>query len=165
MHLYNRNGAIQKYETIEHILDEYFDVRLELYQKRKDYLLNELENQLKLISWKVKFILMVVEKKLEINNKKKSEIEGQLEKNKFPKIDDSYNYLLSMPIYNLTNEKIEELKKQETEKESEFNSLQEKTPDKLWLDDLTVLEEVYDKWIVETTKSKQQNINIKKTKK
>ena len=56
-------------------------------------------------------------------------------------------------------------KKQETEKESEFNSLQEQTPDKLWLNDLTVLEEVYDKWIIETTKSKQKNINIKKTKK
>lgn len=165
MHLYNRNGAIQKYETIEHILDEYFDARLKLYQKRKDYLLNELENQLKLISWKVKFILMVVEKKLEINNKKKLEIENQLEKNKFPRIDDSYNYLLTMPIYNLTNEKIEELKKQENEKQTEFNSLKEKTPDKLWLYDLNILEETYDKWIIETTKQKDLSIKKNKNKK
>ena len=152
MHLYNKNGAIQKYDTVEQIMDEYFDVRLDLYQKRKDYLLNELENQLKLISWKVKFILLIVEKKLEINNKKKIEIEADLETKKFPRIDNSYNYLLTMPIYNLTNEKIEELKKQQKEKETEFNSLVEKTPEKLWLTDLEILEESYTKWLELTTK-------------
>jgi len=163
MHLYNKNGAIQKYDTIEQIMDEYFDVRLDLYQKRKDYLLNELENQLKLISWKVKFILLIVEKKLEINNKKKVEIEAELLTKKFPKIDNSYNYLLTMPIYNLTNEKIEELKKQKNEKETEFNSLVEKTPEKLWLTDLENLEESYDKWYLLTNK-KPSETKVKKTK-
>ena len=169
MHLYNKNGAIQKYDTIEQIMDEYFNVRLDLYQKRKDYLLHELENQLKLISWKVKFILLIVEKKLEINNKKKIEIEADLQSKKFPKIDNSYNYLLTMPIYNLTNEKIEELKKQQNEKETEFNALVEKTPEKLWLTDLESLEESYDKWYSLTTKknevtTKKPEIKVKKTK-
>jgi DNA topoisomerase-2 len=162
MHLYNNKGAIQKYDSIESILDEYFTVRLNLYQKRKDYLLENLEKQLKIISWKVKFILMIVEKKLEINNKKKQEIEAQLEKNKFPKNDDSYNYLLSMPIYNLTQEKIDELKKQETEKQSEFDLLIEKTPENLWLTDLEDLEESYDKWYQNKNSS---NITVKKAKK
>jgi len=162
MHLYNNKGAIQKYDSIESILDEYFTVRLNLYQKRKDYLLENLEKQLKIISWKVKFILMIVEKKLEINNKKKQEIEAQLEKNKFPKNDDSYNYLLSMPIYNLTQEKIDELKKQENEKQSEFDLLIEKTPENLWLTDLEDLEQSYDKWYQNKNSS---NVTIKKSKK
>jgi len=164
MHLYNRKGAIQKYETIEAILDEFFIVRLELYQKRKDYLLEELEKQLKLISWKVKFILMIVEKKLEINNKKKSEIETQLEKNKFPKIDGTYNYLLSMPIYNLTQEKIDELKKQEKDKQEEHELLTKKTPEQLWASDLEELEIAYDKWY-ENKQNKQLSEAPKKKKK
>jgi DNA topoisomerase-2 len=90
---------------------------------------------------------MIVDKKLEINDKKKIEIEVQLEKHKFPKIENSYNYLLSMPIYNLTREKIEELKKQEEEKQADFDVLVEKTPQKIWLEDLSELESVYDKWI------------------
>jgi DNA topoisomerase-2 len=147
MHLYKSNGTIHKYQSIEAILDDYFNVRLELYEKRKNYLLEELEKQLKQISWKVKFILMIVDKKLEINDKKKIEIEVQLEKHKFPKIENSYNYLLSMPIYNLTREKIEELKKQEEEKQADFDVLVEKTPQKIWLEDLSELENVYDKWI------------------
>jgi DNA topoisomerase-2 len=127
-------------------------------------LLHELENQLKLISWKVKFILLIVEKKLEINNKKKVEIEADLQTKKFPKIDNSYNYLLTMPIYNLTNEKIEELKKQKNEKETEFNALVEKTPEKLWLTDLEILEESYDKWYALTNK-KSELTSKKSTKK
>jgi DNA topoisomerase-2 len=42
MHLYKSNGTIHKYESIEAILDDYFNVRLELYEKRKNYLLEEL---------------------------------------------------------------------------------------------------------------------------
>ena len=119
MHLYGPEGHIKRYDTVEEIMRDYFTVRLDLYQARKEHQLAILEHQLKLISFKVKFILMVVEKKLEVNNKKRTEIEEKLEKNKFPKLgrskDDtkvSYDYLLSMPIYNLTYEKIEELKKQ-----------------------------------------------------
>ena len=46
MHLYNKKGAIQKYDSIEAILNDYFEIRLELYQKRKDYLLSELDSNL-----------------------------------------------------------------------------------------------------------------------
>ena len=52
---------------------------VDLYQARKTHQLGILEHQLKLISYKVKFILMVVEKKLEVNNKKRVEIEEKLE--------------------------------------------------------------------------------------
>ena len=66
---------------------------------------------------------MIINKEIDINNKKRSEIEILLEENEFPKLDKfndksklSYDYLLAMPIYNLTNEKIEELKNQKNDK-------------------------------------------------
>ena len=59
---------------------------------------------------------MVIEKKIEINNKKKAELEEKLESKKFHQLSinskPSYDYLLSIPIYNLTFEKIEKLKNQ-----------------------------------------------------
>lgn len=36
--LFDHNGCIRRYENITEIIKEYFDVRLNLYQKRKDYL-------------------------------------------------------------------------------------------------------------------------------
>jgi DNA topoisomerase-2 len=165
MHLYNYNGTITRYETINDIIDEFYDVRLDLYQKRKDNKLENLEYYLKLISFKVKFILMIINKKLEINNKKKSEIEEKLIELKFIKIEDSYNYLLSMPIYNLTQEKIEELKKQEKEKQTEYDTLVKMKPHDLWLIDLDDFENAYDNW-TEAKKEKENNkVSEKKVKK
>ena len=172
MHLYGPEGHIKRYDSVEEIMRDYFTVRLELFQARKEHQLAILEHQLKLISFKVKFILMVVEKKLEVNNKKRTEIEEKLEKLKFPKLgrskDDtkvSYDYLLSMPIYNLTHEKIEELKKQQEDKESEYEDLNSKSPQDIWSSELDVLEEEYTKWYNKKVQEAKENVIKKKSKK
>ncbi len=155
MHLFDVNGTIKKYDSPLEIMEEFYMIRYKIYEKRKKHELDILEYQLKLISYKVKFILLIIEKKLVINNKKKVDIEDELEKLKFPKIgknkDDlyegSYNYLLSMPLYNLTMEKIEELKNQNDEKETEYKILENTSIETLWLNELTKLEKEYDKWL------------------
>jgi DNA topoisomerase-2 len=173
MHLYGSEGHIKRYENVEEIMRDYYKVRLEVYQKRKDYQLAILEQQLKIISYKVKFLLLVVEKKFELNNKKKFEIEDGLEKLLFPRLgkfkDDlkiSYDYLLSMPLYNLTQEKIEEFKQQQQEKESEYNELNEMTIQTIWLNELDILEKRYKKWQKQKSEEGQEKIvKKKKTKK
>jgi len=167
MHLYGPEGHIKRYHTVEEIMNDYYDIRLKLYKARKEFQLSILEYQLKIISFKVKFILMVVKKEIEINNKKKQDIEDALIKNNFPKFGKNkcdnkltYDYLLTMPIYNLSYEKIEELKKQQQDKESEYKALEELTPQNIWLNELEILEEEYIKWY--TNKMEISNLNGKK---
>ena len=147
MHLYSLNGSIKKYNSIKDILREYYDERLSMYGKRKEYMLNIMKNELDLMTWKCKFILMVVEKKLKVNNRKRADIEKSLENNGFPKMSDSgdkksYNYLLSMPIYNLTYEKIEELKKMIDNKQTEYDTLNGKTSVNIWREELNSLKDI-----------------------
>ena len=153
MHLYGSEGHIKHYDSVNDIITDYYKVRLGLYQKRKDYQLAILQFQVKLITWKVKFILFIIENKLEINNKKKTEIETKLIELEFPKLgknkdDDkvSYDYLLHMPVYNLTKEKIDELKQQMDDKEAEYNELNDQSCEDIWLCELDQLLEKYDKW-------------------
>jgi DNA topoisomerase-2 len=153
MHLYGAEGHIKHYSSVNDIIQDYYKVRLELYQKRKDYQLELLEFQVKLISWKVKFILYIIENKLEINNKKRAVIEEKLIEFGFPKLgknkDDekvSYDYLLSLPVYNLTKEKIDELKKNKDDKETEFNELNDLSPEEIWSNELGILLEKYQSW-------------------
>ena len=82
-----------------------------------------------------------MKKKLKVNNRKRIDIEKSLEDNEFPKMSDSgdkksYNYLLSMPIYNLTYEKIEELKKMIDNKQTEYDTLNGKTCVNIWREEL-----------------------------
>ena len=172
MHLYSTNGSIKKYLSIKEILQEYFTERLELYQKRKDYQLDILKKELELISYKCKFILMVIEKKIKINNRKRADIEQKLFVLKFPKLgtDKSYQYLLGMPIYSLTFEKVEELKKQMKNKKIEHEKLQKLTPQNIWKGELEELLGEYNKWNENKNKdddyisSKKEKKKKKKTK-
>jgi DNA topoisomerase-2 len=66
--------------------------------------------------------------------------------------NNSYDYLLSMPLYNLTKEKIEELKKQEENKQSEYDILDKLEISDIWLSELDKLEKEYDSWINERHK-------------
>jgi DNA topoisomerase-2 len=173
MHLYGPEGHIKRYENVEEILYDYYMVRLSLYEDRKKYQLSILEHQLQIISNKTRFILMVVEKKLEINNKKKVEIEEKLEKHKFPRLANgngksdktSYDYLLTMPIYSLTWEKIEELKRLQKEKEDEYDVLHKKKPEDIWSEELDVLEAKYKKWYEKNMEMNRDIVVKKKSKK
>ena len=128
MHLFSPDGRIKKYETVEDILREFYHLRLSYYQKRKDHLRAILEEQVKRISNKVRFILMVINDELVINKRAKADLFQELETLGFDKMGktskatraknalvseedqenerSSYDYLLSMPLWNLTKEKV-----------------------------------------------------------
>jgi DNA topoisomerase-2 len=161
MHLFDVNGTIKKYDTVLEIMDEYYKIRLELYEKRKNSQLDILKYEVKKISNKVRFILMIINKELKINNRPKADIEQDLITNKFKKFDENYNYLLTMPIHNLTMEKIEELKKQQQDKEDEYAELEKLSPEEIWLLELNKLENDYNKWL----KNKNLDKGTKKSKK
>ena len=165
MHLFDASGTIKKYNSPLEIMEEYYYVRFKLYEKRKEHELDILRNQLKMISNKVRFIMMIVEKKLIVNNKKRSELEGELDKHKFAKFDSTYNYLLGMPIYNLTVEKIDELKKQEEDKQHQYEELEKLTIETMWVNELNKLEKEYNKWITHRTKEASTEKISKKIKK
>jgi DNA topoisomerase-2 len=170
MHAYSPDGVIKKYKSVETILYDYYLVRLQLYSDRKDYLLDQLAKQLELLSWKVKFILMVVEDKIIIRKQKKSVLEEKLNELGFPILSsgssktENYDYLLGMELWNLTYEKVEELKKKHREKQSEYDALKNKTPEDMWLEELQQLEMAYNKWVSAKEILKKEQIELTKKK-
>ena len=61
--------------------------------------------------------------------------------------DDSkeYNYLLSMPLWNITYEKVEDIKKSTTDKKNELLMLEKTSLKEMWNADLLAFLEVLDK--------------------
>ena len=56
----------------------------------------------------------------------------------------AYDYLLSMPLWSLTFEKVEKLKKEADAKLHELEALQKTTEKQLWIDDLNLFLDVSD---------------------
>ncbi|KAJ1971923.1 DNA topoisomerase 2, partial [Dimargaris verticillata] len=71
---FDKNGRIKKYESPQEIIRDFYDVRLSYYQKRKDWLINQLSQDWARLDNRVKFILEIIEKKLVVQNRKKADI-------------------------------------------------------------------------------------------
>lgn len=147
IHLYNENNTITKYNSIEDIMKEYCKVRLELYNKRKIYQLKELENSIKTISSKCRFILEIIEEKVIIQKQTKAKIQEQLESREYPLINDSYDYLIKLPIYTLSQEEIDRLLSEKEKLESEYNALQTTSIQQMWLSELDEFSKMYKKFL------------------
>ena len=141
----DETGKLKVFNTSIEIIKYFVKFRLKFYTKRKRYLINKISNELTLLSNKAKFIKMIIENKLKINNIPKNEIIKSLTDNSFDKIDGSYTYLLSMPIHSLTKEKYEELLKMVGTKIEELKLLKGTKPEDMYKMDLENLKKAIKK--------------------
>jgi DNA gyrase/topoisomerase IV subunit A len=135
-------GKLKIFNNATEIIKYFVSFRLKYYQKRKDYLVNKISDELSVLSNKARFIKAIIDGKLKINNVPKSQIVSYLDKNKFDQINGSYSYLLSMPIHTLTREKYEELLSQEAEKKKELDQVKKSDPKEMYRKDLNDLKKV-----------------------
>ncbi|XP_006296839.2 DNA topoisomerase 2, partial [Capsella rubella] len=83
MHLFDKKGVIKKYASPEQILEEFFDLRNEYYEKRKETMLKNMELELLKLENKVKFILGVLSGEIIVNNRKKADLVEELRQRGF----------------------------------------------------------------------------------
>jgi DNA topoisomerase-2 len=148
MHLFDSVGNIKNYASPLHIIEEYFPVRLELYAKRRQHLLKTLQVQLERIKNRVLFIRAITSRAITVAGKPKAQILEEMKKYGIaPDENQSYDYLLSAPIYNLTQEKIDLLMQDQEKKEKEATQLKNTTPPKMWEQELIELRKAIQKEI------------------
>ena len=140
MHLFDAKGIIKKYTTPESIIEDFYQVRRGAYVTRKEEYTKEMEDKYNEISEKMRFIQGVVDGKIAIMNKAKAAIETILVKLKFEKVSDSFNYLLNMPIYNLTLEKVNEMNEEKISLAEKIKNYKNKTIENIWLEEIEELE-------------------------
>ncbi|MCO5602032.1 hypothetical protein L7F22_056159 [Adiantum nelumboides] len=78
MHLFDAEGHIQKFNSPEQILEAFFTVRLELYVRRKEVQLQNLQRELLEVENKVRFVLGVVKGEIIVSNRKRAELLQEL---------------------------------------------------------------------------------------
>jgi len=138
-------GKLKIFETSEEIVEYFVNFRLTYYHTRKEFLLEKLNRELKILSNRGRFIKAILDEKLKINNVVKLEIINQIEKLGLEQIDDSYDYLLRMPIYSLTKELFDKLKADFTSKKEEIRILEGTDPKDMYREDLADLKKKFKK--------------------
>jgi len=136
-------GKLKIFETSSEIVEYFVNFRLTYYHKRKKFMLDKMQHELKILSNRGRFIKAILDEKLKVNNVSKSVIIEGIEEMGLEKIDDSYDYLLRMPIYSLTKELFEKLKEDFTAKKADIKTLEETDPKDMYLEDLNELKKKF----------------------
>ncbi|RKP16453.1 DNA topoisomerase II, partial [Rozella allomycis CSF55] len=84
-------GRLKKYLNVEEIIKEFYNLRLIFYQKRKEYLSNQLLKELSRLENKARFILELINETLVIKNKLKINVEKELQSKDYEKDDKEGN--------------------------------------------------------------------------
>ena len=145
MVLYNKDYILTKYNDVNDIIKEFYDIRIEYYFKRKDLLLAKYNYDKLILENKIRFITSIINKELIINNKDDDILLQELKDNNYYEKDNSYDYLLDMNLRSLTLKKLNDLKQQLNNIIDKLNALNIKSPHQLYIDDIHDFEKVYNK--------------------
>ncbi len=133
----NELNKIQVFENASEILKRYVEVKLDFLQKRKDYQIETLSSDIKFDFSKYLFIKNIVENKLIINKRKKSDIEIDMDKiENILRKDGSFDYLLNMNILSLTEERMQKLQDDIKSKKDQLDALSKQDIKDIWLEEL-----------------------------
>lgn len=137
--LLDENFKIIKFDNVKDLCTHFVNYRLGIYTKRKELLLDKWGKQLVEKQNLIRFISMYIKGELKIAKRPIQDILDDLEKLKFDKLNDSYDYLIKLPLKKLTKEEILQLKEDTEKIKADIAHLKKETEKDLYLADLAEL--------------------------
>ena len=148
MWLFDDKQKLHKYDSVYSIIDAYFPVRYEMYIKRKEYLIKNLERVVLILQNKARFIQEQCDDTIDLRRKKKEVVIKLLESRNYDIIDEDieFKYLRSMKIEDVEEENMKKLLEERNNKIVELEIIKQTTPDEMWLVELDKLKTEYKKY-------------------
>lgn len=146
MHMFNADFKLHKYTTVEEIIEEFYGIRLNVYGKRKAYLVDEMERRLVKLSNRARYIQETLAGTIDLRRKTTEQVTQLLSGMKFAVIEGDYKYLIKMPMDSVTQENVANIMKEKENTENELNVLKATPLEKIWYNELDLLDGEYDKY-------------------
>lgn len=146
MYLFNAKGLIQKFADVYSIIDYYYQHRLDLYVKRRQSLIDQLEYEMIILRNKSKFIKFVKEGKIDQRTMTEASLLSALIKDFVadPRSTSTglsaYDYLIGMTYRAFTEENKKRMMAAVKDKEKELEVIKATTSEQMWIDDLDAIE-------------------------
>ena len=146
MHMFDKDCKLRKYGSVEEIIHDFYDVRLETYSKRKKQMIVDLEKLLVKLSNRAKYILATLDGSVDLRKKNAATVKELMTSKGFDQMDGNFNYLIKMPMDSVTEENVEKILKEKTDAEKELSKLKKTTLETMWLSELESLQTEYKKY-------------------
>jgi DNA topoisomerase-2 len=171
MYLFDSECKLRKYLKVEDIIDDYYKIRLLFYEKRKTNIINHLQSKLIKLDNRATYIIHLLNDTIDLRRKTNLQVCDLLSSMNFDKMDDSFDYLIKMPMNSVTDENVDKIIREQSELQILLNETIKKTIKEMWLDDLTLFEKQYNNFIhkrqlncsnISSSSLKKKKIIIKK---
>ena len=145
MHLW-RSGltAPHRFETVHAIAVEHARVRLETYEKRRNYQMEQLSMYIQRITDEYRFVTKVIASPTFLFQRSKDEVTQELDADGFHRIDNSFDHLLKLPFMSATAELLKRLQADRVRAEADLSTLRGTTAHQMWERELEQLGTAYD---------------------
>ena len=137
LNVINEYNNIVHYDDAYHFIDAFVKYRLKIYNKRKQNTINVLNQKISEMEIKIKFIKLILDGDIVINNRKVSDIKQDMDKHKIP-----YE-LLRLPISHLTNDEIIKLENEITETKEYLEYIKQTSIEDMYVSELIKIKEDY----------------------
>jgi DNA topoisomerase-2 len=138
-----KNGKYEllSFNNVSEYLGFWIKERLRIYRYRLDNQILEAEANIRKNQEQIRFIKLVQDETILINKQSKAKIIDCIIKNNFDNLDpegneSGYNYLVNMPIYNLSSEKLKELEDEVLGLQNDLEELRRLKPNIVWAKEL-----------------------------
>ena len=164
MNLFDAKDKLKKYTHVSDIIDDYYVTRLEMYQTRKNYMIDAIEKLLVVLSNKTRYIKEILDDVIDLRKKSKADVvkmladrgyvsQTQQNQQSQPTETDNetegsgtgtsnlngFNYLIKMTMDSVTSENVDRLSKEYQSKQTELENIKNKTIQTMWLEELNEL--------------------------
>lgn len=127
----NQDMKPVKYKSVRGLMHDYYLWRLPFYDKRKQYILDNIKDVIIKKQYKIKFISLVLDGSIVINRRKKADIINDMTKYDIPS-----EIFTKSSLQSLSEDDIVELEDEIRKLQEEYETLANTTPQQLWIKDL-----------------------------
>jgi DNA topoisomerase-2 len=144
IHMFQQDMKLKKYNSVPDIIDEYYDIRMDVYGTRKTNQIVELEKRLVKLSNKAKYILLTLDGVIDLRKKTNAQISEMLREHGIVEIEGNYNYVIKLPMDSVSEENVKKILKEKEETAEVLETLRNTPLTKIWRQELDELEVKYD---------------------
>lgn len=158
------SGGLKKLSGLEEIINLFCETRLNYYSKRKNYLIKKLELDLLISENKYRFIKMIIPDPL-IMQRTESQLCKLLENENYFLVDNSFNYLINLPIRTMNTDNLLILEKEIDSIKAEISYIKKTSLENMWLKEIDEFLDSYNTYIQELRDIREKILKPKSKKK
>jgi DNA topoisomerase-2 len=144
MHMFDGDCKLHKYGSVGEVIDAFYGVRMDMYAKRKAFLVEDLRKRLVKLSNRARYILATLDGTVDLRRKSGQVVHDLLVAGGYDLIDGDFKYLIKMPMDSVTEENVAHILKEKDTAEADLAKLIGTSLESMWLSELRVLEREYD---------------------